>query len=108
MPKGKCRPHSSKLTTRNRQPTRRSPLLSSEEMIVAESNFKKFDAEELRQILLAVVQSNEVKLGRKDAFGQRYTLDFDIEWQNRSGTLRSAWIIEHGSEVPRLTTCYPL
>ncbi|MBD2654838.1 MULTISPECIES: DUF6883 domain-containing protein [Synechocystis] len=66
------------------------------------------DAEELRQILLAVVQSNEVKLGRKDAFGQRYTLDFDIEWQNRSGTLRSAWIIEHGSEVPRLTTCYPL
>lgn len=65
-------------------------------------------AEELRQILLEVVKSQEAKLGRRDAFGQRYTLDFDIEWQNRSGTLRSGWIIECGSEIPKLTTCYPL
>jgi hypothetical protein len=56
------------------------------------------NAEELRQ----------VRLGRQDEFGQRYTLDFTIEWQNRSATLRSGWIIEHGSEIPRLTTCYPL
>lgn len=66
------------------------------------------DAEELRQILLEVVKNVEVRLGRKDAFGQRYTLDFPIEWQNRSATLRSGWIIEHGSNIPRLTTCYPL
>lgn len=66
------------------------------------------NAEELCQILLDVIQNHEAKLGRQDEFGQRYTLDFDIEWQNRSGTLRSAWIIEHGSEIPRLTTCYPL
>jgi hypothetical protein len=66
------------------------------------------DAEELRQILLAVVKTYEAQLGRQDEFGQRYTLDFVIEWQNRSATLRSGWIIEHGSEIPRLTTCYPL
>jgi hypothetical protein len=66
------------------------------------------NAEELRQILLEVVKKQEAKLGRKDTFGQRYTLDFTIEWQNRSGILRSGWIIEHGSEIPRLTTCYPL
>jgi hypothetical protein len=65
-------------------------------------------AEELRQILLEVVQSREARLGRRDEFGQRYTLDFTIEWQNRSATLRSGWIIEHDSEIPRLTTCYPL
>ncbi|MGB5914573.1 MAG: DUF6883 domain-containing protein, partial [Phormidesmis sp.] len=41
-------------------------------------------------------------------FGQRYTLDFMIEWQNRRAILRSGWIVEHGSEIPRLTTCYPL
>ncbi len=66
------------------------------------------NAEELRQILLEVVQSHEARLGRRDEFGQRYTLDFTIEWQNRSATLRSGWIIEHESEIPRLTTCYPL
>jgi hypothetical protein len=66
------------------------------------------NAEELRQILLGIVQSHEARLGRRDEFGQRYTLDFTIEWQNRSATLRSGWIIEHESEIPRLTTCYPL
>ncbi|MEG5035796.1 DUF6883 domain-containing protein [Microcoleus sp. AT3-D2] len=66
------------------------------------------NAEELRQILLEVIQSHEAQLGRRDGFGQRYTLDFTIEWQNRSATLRSGWIIEHDSEIPRLTTCYPM
>ncbi|GAB4214586.1 MAG: hypothetical protein OHK0012_12930 [Synechococcales cyanobacterium] len=65
-------------------------------------------AEDLRQILLDVVKKYKARLGRQDEFGQRYTLDFPIEWQNRSAVLRSGWIIEHGSEVPRLTTCYPL
>ncbi|MDZ8110609.1 MAG: hypothetical protein RM338_34115 [Nostoc sp. DedQUE12a] len=66
------------------------------------------NAEELRQILLKVVKTHEVRLGRGDEFGQRYTLDFTLEWQDRSATIRSGWIIEEGSDVPRLTTCYPL
>lgn len=66
------------------------------------------NAEELCQILFEVIQTHEAQLGRQDEFGQRYTLDFSIEWQNRSAILRSGWIIEHGSEIPRLTTCYPL
>ncbi|NJR62842.1 MAG: hypothetical protein HC769_31065 [Cyanobacteria bacterium CRU_2_1] len=66
------------------------------------------NAEELRQILLEVIQTYEAQVGRRDEFGQRYTLDFTIEWQNRSATFRSGWIIEHDSEIPRLTTCYPL
>ncbi|MBW4649471.1 MAG: hypothetical protein KME06_12405 [Kastovskya adunca ATA6-11-RM4] len=66
------------------------------------------NAEELRQILLEVVKTHEAQLGRQDEFGQRYTIDFLIEWQNRTATLRSGWIIEHGSEIPKLTTCYPL
>ena len=66
------------------------------------------NAEELREILLEVVKTHEARLGRWDEFGQRYILDFTLEWQNRSATLRSGWIVEHGSEIPRLTTCYPL
>ena len=66
------------------------------------------NAEELRQMLLEIVKVQEAQLGRRDEFGQRYTLDFTIKWQNRSATLRSGCIIEHGSEIPKLTTCYPL
>ncbi|MBJ7900918.1 MAG: hypothetical protein GC158_13610 [Cyanobacteria bacterium RI_101] len=66
------------------------------------------NAEELRQILLEVIQTHEARLGRQDGFGQRYTVDFTIRWQNRKAILRSGWIIEHGSEIPKLTTCYPL
>jgi hypothetical protein len=66
------------------------------------------NAQELRQILLDVIQTHEARLGRQDEFGQRYTLDFTITWQNKSATLRSSWIIEHSSAIPRLTTCYPL
>lgn len=66
------------------------------------------NGEELREILLEVVKTHEVKLGRRDDFGQRYTLDFSLEWQNRSATIRSGWIIEYNSDIPRLTTCYPL
>ena len=66
------------------------------------------DAEQLRQILLEIVKTHSAQLGRQDEFGQRYTKDFQIEWQNRIGIIRSAWIIEHDSDIPRLTTCYPL
>ena len=66
------------------------------------------NAEELRQILLEGIKVQEAQLGRRDEFGQRYTLDFTIEWQNRSAILRSGWIIEYDSEIPKLTTCYPL
>ncbi|AFY41355.1 DUF6883 domain-containing protein [Nostoc sp. PCC 7107] len=66
------------------------------------------DAEELRQILLEVVKTYEVQLGRCDEFGQRYTLDFSLEWKGRIALIRSGWIIENESNIPKLTTCYPL
>jgi hypothetical protein len=65
---------------------------------------KAENAEELRLILLENIKTHEAKLGRSDRFGQRYTVDFEITWQNRNATLRSGWIIEHSSNVPKLTT----
>jgi len=66
------------------------------------------DAKDLRSILLKVVKTYKAKLGRRDEFGQRYTLDFIIEGQDKRVSIRSGWIIEEGSNIPRLTTCYPL
>jgi len=66
------------------------------------------NAEELRQIILEKVKTQEVSLNRYDKYGQRYTLDFTLEWQNRSATIRTGWIIKSGSDIPSLTSCYPL
>jgi len=66
------------------------------------------DAEALRDALLQAVQTHEAQLGRQDIHGQRYTIDFRLDWHGRQTIVRSGWIIDRGAEVPRLITAYPL
>ncbi len=66
------------------------------------------DAEALRGFLLKAVHTTDVELGYRDRYGQRFTLDVSIEWRERHAIIRSGWILEHGSNVPRLTSCYVL
>ena len=66
------------------------------------------DAEDLRDILLQVVKTHDVQLGRRDEYGQRYIVDFLLEWRGKRAMIRSGWIVEHHADTPRLTTCYPL
>ena len=66
------------------------------------------DAEELRNALVEAVKTKDAQLGETDAYGQRYTLDFTLNWQNKQATIRSAWIIETNTDFPRLTTAFPL
>ena len=66
------------------------------------------EAEELQAILLQVAKTYEASLGRHDSYGQRYIVDFPLNWRGKETLTRSGWIIEHGVETPRLTTCYPL
>jgi len=67
-----------------------------------------YDAEHLRSELLQVVKTHDAAVGRRDAYGQRYLIDFLLEWQGKQAMIRSGWIIEWGSDTPRLTTCCPL
>lgn len=66
------------------------------------------DAEVLRDVLLQMVKTHEAQLGRRDAYGQRYTVDFSLTWHGKQIMIRSGWMIEHETDTPRLTTCYPL
>ena len=66
------------------------------------------DAGELRDRLLQAVKTNEAQLGRRDTYGQRYIVDFPLDWRGKQTLIRSGWIVEHGSDTPQLTTCYPL
>lgn len=66
------------------------------------------NAEELKDALLFAVRNNEAQIGRFDKFGQRYTVDFEIQRGFKKATVRSGWIIETNAENPHLTTCFVL
>ncbi len=66
------------------------------------------EAEDLRDILLQAVKTYDAQFGRRDAYGQRYVVDFPLAWRGRRAMIRSGWMIEHDADLPRLTTCYPL
>ena len=66
------------------------------------------DAEDLRALLLQAVKTTDVQLGRRDAYGQRSTVDILLTWCDKQAMVRSEWMSEHDSDTPRLTTCDPL
>jgi hypothetical protein len=66
------------------------------------------DAEFLRQELRRAAGGTDVIVADKDEYGQRYIIDFELARNDRRALVRSAWIILHGENFPRLTTCYVL
>ncbi|MCX6029005.1 MAG: hypothetical protein NT169_06850 [Chloroflexi bacterium] len=65
-------------------------------------------AEALRGILLSAVREHNAVVGLKDEYGQRYIIDFLMEWRGKRAIVRSTWSIEPDLPFPRLTSCYPL
>ena len=66
------------------------------------------NAQNLPEFLFEAVNTHDEQLGKCDIYGQRYSVDFGMQWRGKRATVRSASIIEHGADVPRLTSCYPL
>ena len=66
------------------------------------------DAELLRDLALHAVQQNDAQPGLMDEYGQRYLVDFVVEWKGKRAMVRSTWIVEPDSSVPKLTSCYVL
>lgn len=64
------------------------------------------DAAKLRAKFLEVARTRDAQIGELDLYGQRYTIDFEMETAIGKATVRSGWIILHGKPAPRLTTCY--
>jgi hypothetical protein len=65
-------------------------------------------AEELQQRLFAVAGTGEAVLSMRNAYGQRYILDFEMTTTVETAVVRSTWIVLTGEDVPRLTSCYVL
>ncbi|MGC8989027.1 MAG: DUF6883 domain-containing protein [Verrucomicrobiia bacterium] len=66
------------------------------------------DAPFLRRALLTAARERDCLPGESDEFGQRYTVDFELETVMGRHRIRSGWIVKHDEDFPRLTTCYVL
>jgi hypothetical protein len=64
------------------------------------------DAPKLRAKLLEIARTGEAQRGELDLYGQRYTIDFEMETEVGKATVRSGWIVLHSKTAPRFTTCY--
>lgn len=66
------------------------------------------DAEILRDALLVAAQEESAVPGESDVYGDRYTIDFEMEHRGRHATVRSGWIVLRDQTQPRLTSCFVL
>jgi len=64
------------------------------------------DADVLLQALLKAALEGEALKGERDDYGQRYVVDLEVRGPRGLATVRSCWIVLHGEDFPRLTSCY--
>jgi hypothetical protein len=61
----------------------------------------------LRQAILdAATSSNDVETRGDNGHGEVFVLRFQLSTESGSATVLTAWIVRHGEDFPRLTTCY--
>ncbi len=66
------------------------------------------DADVLRQALLGAAREGQALESDRDNYGQRYVVDLEMSGPRGRASVQSSWIILHGEDFPRLTSCYVL
>jgi hypothetical protein len=66
------------------------------------------DAEALQERLLGIARTGDALPGKRDAYGQRYIIDFTMTKTVGTAVVRSIWIVLAREDIPRLTSCYVL
>jgi hypothetical protein len=64
------------------------------------------NAEWFRVELLRLAREGDVVVGELAPFGQKYVIDAEVTFNHRSAIVRTAWIIENGTDFPRLVSRY--
>ena len=64
------------------------------------------DAMWLRDRILEAVLTEEATARPESPFGVNFTVDILVERGGRRALVRTAWIVEFGTDFPRLTSCY--
>lgn len=64
------------------------------------------DAEWLRERALEAATVGNAQGPSPSVFGDQYVIDSVLEFGGLTATVRFSWIIEFGTDFPRLTSCY--
>ena len=64
------------------------------------------DAEWLRERALESALSDDASRSVLSVFGDKYVIDSVLEHGEMSAIVRFSWIVEFGTDFPRLTSCY--
>jgi hypothetical protein len=66
------------------------------------------ETEILKNALLQAVQNYSVTAIESNLYGQKYLLEFEMQYQNKVAIIRSVWLMRHNENFARLVTCYVL
>jgi hypothetical protein len=64
------------------------------------------NAEWLQERALEIALSDDAQPEAASVFGDKYVIDSVLEHGGLSATVRFCWIVEYGTDFPRLTSCY--
>jgi hypothetical protein len=64
------------------------------------------NADALISLITRRIHEIECEVGEVDAYGQRYAVDIELEYNDKKAFVRTSWIIKYGEIRPRLTTCF--
>jgi uncharacterized protein DUF6883 len=56
--------------------------------------------------LLRIAREGDVAVSELAPFGQKYVIDAELTFNYRTAIVRTVWIIENGTDFPRLVSCY--
>jgi hypothetical protein len=60
----------------------------------------------LRNRALELAITGEAEKGSPSVFGKTYVIDAPITYEGKTALVRFSWIVEFGTDFPRLTSCY--
>ena len=63
-------------------------------------------ADWLRNRALELAITGEAERGSQSVFGDTYVIDAWITYKGKTTLVRFSWIVEFGTDFPRLTSCY--
>jgi hypothetical protein len=64
--------------------------------------------EELKLALRSAVTNYDAVPAGKNAYGQKYIVDFPLTHDDKTAMIHSVWIVRDNENSPRLVTCYVL
>ena len=70
--------------------------------------YDRVNAEDLIVEMRRAILRHEAVLVRQDRYGRHYRVDLTLDGPHGTARVRTGWLYDRGSDVPRLTTAFVL